>query len=938
MSAAEFVAKWKPYQGKETAGYISHFDDLCRLLGHETPAAADPAQSFFCFQKAVQKDTGRPGFADVFYRLHFGWEYKGNHRDLDAAYKQLLQYRENLENPQLLIVSDFQQVIIRTNFNNTVTRAYHIELDDLLTDVPLAGTQWTALEILRLAFLDPAALNPGLKPEELTEDAALRFGELADILRGVKHPERRRDKPHTDDQIARFLTRIIFCLFASDAGLLPKGIVSRIVEGFRNNTLELVGQFSALFRVMNTGGPFGTDPIYHFNGGLFSDDEALPLWSDEVDALLRADELDWSSIEPSIFGTLFERILDPRRRQQIGAHYTSREDIETLVKPVLMAPLEREWEAIEKEVGGLNLLRTGPGTVERREKARELLQGFIDKLGAIRVLDPACGSGNFLYVSLALLKGLEQKAIAAGATWNVRGLTPKVHPRQLAGIEIDPYAHELASMVVWIGYLQWKHKNGIPPESETPILDPLSRIQLMDAILDLSDPDAPREPEWPDADVIVGNPPFLGGKLLRTNLGDAYVDSLFKVWDGRVRREADLCCYWHEKARAAIEAGRAKRAGLLATQGIRGGANRETLRRIKASGDIFFAESDRPWVLEGAAVHVSMVGFDDGSEDAVVLDGKRVSAINADLTHSLDLTRTLHLRENAGISFMGDTKGGAFDIDPATARRLLAAPNPDGRPNSDVVRAWANGEDITGHPRGWYIIDFPPHTSHSEAALYEAAFEWVQTNVAETRSTSRSTQKSWWIHERPRPAMRLALGGLSRFIATPNLTKHRLFVWLPAGTLPDHQLIAFARDDDYFFGVLHSKVHDCWARAMGTQLREVESGFRYTPTTCFETFPLPWPPGKEPPEDQRVKAIAEAAAELDRLRNGWLHPPGDVEDEILKRRTLTNLYNERPTWLDNAHRKLDEAVFAAYGWPADLSREEVLERLLVLNTERSAST
>ena len=940
LQAAEFVKKWEPFSGKETSGYVSHFDDLCRLLGHETPAEMDPTQTFFCYQRHVPKDTGRQGFADVYYQGYFGWEYKGKHKDLEAAYRQLLQYRENLANPKLLIVSDFQRIVIRTNFNNTVPKVIEIKLDDLVTGEPVGDTGKSAMEILRLVFFDPDVLNPGESTEKLTAEAAARFARLSDILAGRIKPERRRDKPNTDEQIARFLTKLIFCLFASDVGLLPKGLITEILRGSRTDS-QRTEQFSALFRVMNTGGPYGPHFIAHFNGGLFSDHEALTVWSDEVADLLDADKLDWSSVEPSIFGTLFERVLDRSRRQQIGAHYTSRQDIETLVQPVLMQPLEREWDTISRGVAGLALPRTGAGLTGQREEARAVLQGFLDRLSAVRVLDPACGSGNFLYVSLALLKALEQRVIAFGATWGIVGLTPKVHPRQLYGIEIDHYAHELASMVVWIGYLQWKAKNGMALDNEAPVLEPLTNIENKDAILDLTDPAAPREPEWPAADAIVGNPPFLGGKLLRRSLGDDYLDKLFAVWDGRVRREADLCCYWHEKARAHVELGRVKRAGLLATQAIRGGANRDTLKRIKESGDIFFAVSDEKWVLDGAAVHVSMVGMDDGSEKERVLDGRRVASINANLTSDLDLTAAQRLSENTNLSFMGDTKGGAFDIDASTALTLINKPNPDSRLNSEVVRPWINGEDITGRSKGFYIIDFPPGTTSETAALYEGPFEYVREHIKPLRDTNNRAvyRERWWMHVEPRPGMRSALAGKQRYVATPNLTKYRFFVWLDAATLPDHQLIVFARDDDYFFGVLHSIAHEWWARAQGTQLREVESGFRYTPTTCFETFPFPWPPGQEPKDDPLVKAIAAAAAELDRLRTGWLNPPeGSLTDDELKLRTLTQLYNQRPTWLDNAHRNLDEAVFAAYGWPAGLTREEVLERLLGLNLKRAALT
>jgi hypothetical protein len=353
------------------------------------------------------------------------------------------------------------------------------------------------------------------------------------------------------------------------------------------------------------------------------------------------------------------------------------------------------------------------------------------------------------------------------------------------------------------------------------------------------------------------------------------------------------------------------------------------LQRIIESGAIFFARSDDPWVLSGANVHISFVGQDDGKETERELNGRRISAINADLTSGVDLTRARRLRENAGIAFMGDIKVGPFDIDPVTAARLRAPPNPDGRSNADVVRPWANGSDVTGRPRGWFIVDFGLDMPESEAALYEAPFEYARRVVRPFRMTVRQDccRRRWWIHHNRRPEMSAALAGRRRCIVTPATAKHRLFAWFPAAGVPDHALIVFARDDDYTFGVLHSRAHELWARATGTQLREVESGFRYTPTTCFETFPFPRP------TVQQREAIAEAARRLVELRDGWLNPPG-LSDEELAKRTLTNLYNERPTWLEHAHAALDAAVFAAYGWPADLPDEEVLEQLLELNLER----
>ena len=431
----------------------------------------------------------------------------------------------------------------------------------------------------------------------------------------------------------------------------------------------------------------------------------------------------------------------------------------------------------------------------------------------------------------------------------------------------------------------------------------------------------------------MGNPPFLGGTFLRRELGDAYVDDLHFVWGRKgVPGKADLCCYWHEKARRMVQDGKVRRVGLLATQGIRGGKNRVVLQRIKESGDIFFAESDRKWTLDGAAVQVSMVGFDDGSETERVLDGRPVESINANLTSGVDVTLAAKLDENRGLCFEGDKKAGPFEITQALAETMLTDHNPDGRSNSAVIRPWVNGDDIAGVPRNLWIIDFPPGTTLEDAQLYQAPYEYIDQHVRPVRESNRdqTSREQWWIHQAPRLGMRAAIKPLSRFMVTPRVSKHRLFVWAQSPTLPDSATDVFAREDDYFFGVLHSRPHERWALTQGTQL---ESRPRYTPTSCFQTFPLPWPPGEEPSDSPLVRAIVDAAWRLHELREGWLNPEGLVADR--RQRTLTNLYNERPAWLATAHQELDEAVYAAYGWPPDLSDAETLARLLALNLERA---
>jgi type II restriction/modification system DNA methylase subunit YeeA len=860
---------------------------------------------------------GGKGFADVWRKGFFAWEYKGKHKDLRAAYEQLLLYREDLENPPLLVVTDMDRFEVHTNFTGTVKRIHAFANAELPREENLA--------VLRALFEDPGSLRPDRTAEGVTEEAARRFAILADGLRSRGHD------PHV---AARFLNRLLFCLFAEDVGLLPRDLFTRVAERTGSDPGRFARYAGELFGAMASGGDFLLEDIRRFDGGLFADTEALPLEAEELRVLVEAARLDWDSVEPAIFGTLFERSLDPAQRAKLGAHYTSREDILAVVEPVLMAPLRREWEEVRGRAGveaEKARALSGRSASNALQRAETLLVGFAEKLRGVRVLDPACGSGNFLTVSLKELLDLEKEVSTFAASIGLTPFFPGVSPEQVFGIETSPYAHELAQVAIWIGYLQWMNDNGFGTRQE-PILGPMTNIREMDAILARDENGTLHEPEWPEADVIVGNPPFLGGKRMRTELEDGYVDDLFSLYVGRVAREADLVTYWFEKARAEIEQGRAKRAGLLATNSIRGGANRKVLQRIRESGGIFFAESDRPWILNGAAVRVSMVGFDGGDQRDRVLDGLPVEKIYADLTGTLDLTGAERLPENMGMAFMGDTKGGPFDLPPETAHGMLAAGgNPNGRPNSDVVRPWANGLDITRRPRDYYIIDFGTEMGLEDAALYEAPFEHVNQHVKPMREKSnrKAYRDRWWIHMEPRPAMRHALAGLPRYLATARVAKHRLFAWLDEDTLPDSQIIAFALNADYSFGILHSKAHELWSRRMGTWMG-VGNDLRYTPTTCFETFPFP------EPTDEHREEIASAARRLDQLRRNWLDP-GKITEAELKKRTLTNLYNQHPTWLANAHAALDRAVFAAYGWPEEIDDEDILKNLLALNLERSAS-
>ena len=1000
MTAAEFKKKWSRYQGKESSAYQEHFNDLCRLLEQKTPAEADPSGTeFFCFQKRVVKDAelfdietpsnSEPeerGFADVWKKEFFAWEYKGKKKDLDAAYRQLLRYRESLLNPPLLVVCDFDRYIVKTNFNGTVQEAYEFTNDEI--DQP---QNW---RILRALFENPSDLKPKHTTAEVTEELAAKIAEVAKSLQkreSVEIADATTRKQVNFAQrknlrIARFLNRIVFCFFAEDSGLLPPRLFTEIVKTALDDEKQFAAACENLFHVMAKGGMFGKDKIRHFNGHLFEEATVFELNEAELKILVEAAEADWQYIQPSIMGTLFERALDENQRAQLGAHYTSETDIRTLVEPVLMSPLRREWSALKGEL--TPAIPKGKGSKEQREQ----IAAFLKKLSSVTVLDPACGSGNFLYVSLQLLLGLEKEVITF-ATQLDFDFKPQASVEQLKAIEINPYAYELAQVSVQIGFLQWRRDNGFDND-RTPVLRVLAGFENKDALMHetfkkkAKNLKAAREEEhqsqdnlfkvyveraWPECDVIVGNPPFLGGSRLWEELGREYQKELWRIYRNRVPGFADLCCYWFEKARQQIEDGKCKRAGLLATQGIRGGANREVLESIKKSGDIFFAESSRDWILAGAAVNVSMIGFDNGSEKYRTLDGVEVAEINPSLTSFGDVSQAAKLNANADLSFIGTKKAGKFELDDETARKLLADPNPSGKPNSDIIKPWLDGFAVAKRISTEWIIDcglaMSLETFVGYVQPHNRALELVKPD--RDNNNRKLYREKWWLHAETRPGLRRNCLVKKRYLATVRHSKYRTFIWADSIFIPDDGVFAFARDDDYFFGVLHSHFHEVWALKQGTHL---EDRPRYTPNTCFETYPFP----RSTPVQEA--AIAAAGKELNDLRERWLNPPEWTVEKILefpgsvtgpwsryvapqtvdaktgvgtvryprlepkdadcaaklKKRTLTNLYNERPAWLDLAHKKLDAAVAAAYGWPADLTDEQILEKLLALNLERAA--
>lgn len=965
MEPIEFIRKWEKSELKESASAQSHFIDLCHLLGVETPTDADAIGDTYCFEKGATKSTGGQGFADVWKKHCFGWEYKGPSANLDAAYAQLQRYAVALENPPLLIVSDTKTIVVRTNWTNSVSEVHTLELADLL--------QADKREFLRNCFLNPDALKPKRTRDDLTKEAADEFSALA---------QRLRDRGHHAEIVAHFVNRLVFCMFAEDVGLLPNRMFERAVVEARKTPEKAQDFLHTLFGAMKSGGSVGFESVPWFNGGLFDDDRALALDREDVELVHKAAKLFWGDIDPSILGTLFERGLDPSKRSQLGAHYTDRDKIMMIIRPVIIEPLESEWAEAKAKITQLidnapkqtsdKLLRGAELAARTKalNEAERLHRDFVDKLVEFRVLDPACGSGNFLYLSLKALKDIEHKAnVEAEALGLPRGF-PRVGPEAVKGIEINAYAAELARVSIWIGEIQWMRANGFDAATN-PILKPLDNIECRDAVLN---PDGTRA-DWPEADVVVGNPPFVGDKKLIREVGEDYATKLRKAYLGSVPGGANLVCYWLERAKHALLVSQTERVGLVTTNAIRTGADRRVLELLAETAAIFEAWSDEPWIVDGASVRVSIICV-SRTERSKRLDGESVDRITPSLSE-FSQPLPASLRQNSGTSFTGTFLNGPFEIPEQLAYEWLKAPqNVAGHNNSDVLKLTANGQDLLQRGERKWLLDFGPTMTEREAALYEAPFEYARATIKPFRQRRNdegefevrrlSHRNKWWIHAEARPGMRRAVQGLGRFIVTPMVSSTRVFVFLESAYLPNQKLVVFPRDDFTSFGILSSCFHEIWTLEYCSWIGAGNDP-TYTTSSVYLTFPFPegLTPNIAPASyaaSQHARDIANAATRLNTLRDNWLNPPdlvmrvpevtssypdrilpiSDEAAEVLKKRTLTNLYNERPAWLEHAHRDLDRAVAAAYGWETDfdagtLPDEEILKRLFALNQRRDGA-
>ena len=867
-------------------------------------------------------------------------------------------------------------------------RSFRIRLADLADE--------KIRERLRLIWTNPAALDPAKYSADVTREVSSHLAELAKSL---------EQAGHEPDLVAQFLTRCLFCMFAEDVELLPKNSFTDLL-----NSLPATGEgfedvMRQLFREMNTGTGKSISVVLrkkllHFNGGLFADDTVLPINGLQLGLLKEAARQNWATVEPAIFGTLLVRALNPVERHKLGAHFTPREYVERLVLPTIIEPLRAEWANVR--AAALTHARAGD-----LKSARAEVNAFHERLCRLLILDPACGVGNFLYVALQHLKILEGEvldfAAQFGETFKLELATHTIDPHQFLGLEINPRAAAIAELVLWIGYLQWHfklHGKRTPPE---PILRAFKNIQCRDAVLAydgepqpaLNDagqaitvwdrkstktdlvtgrkvPDEtkrvplltyanPRPAQWPAADFIVGNPPFIGTARMREDLGDGYAETLRATYPA-VPESADFVLYWWHKAAELTRAGRAKRFGLITTNSLRQTFARrvvQTQMSAKPPLSLLFAIPDHPWVdtAEGAAVRIAMtVGAagelpgellevtgeepqPDGSEK--VSFKSHTGKISADLTTGADVTTAVELRANENLTSRGMMLfGDGFIVTPEEAAKLGLGKV---RGLEKIIHPYRNGRDLADKPRGAFVIDLfglPPNQVRDQ---YPGVYQHVLTRVKPERDANRdkSIRENWWIFGRPRTEIRPALVRISRYIATVETSKHRIFQFLESEILPDNKLVVIALDDGFHLGVLSSRIHVAYSLAAGSWLG-VGNDPVYAKSRCFDPFPFPL---CGEPEKECIRKLAE---ELDAHRKLVQAQHG---------LTLTGLYNVLEklrageklndkekvihdaglvSVLKQLHDDLDAAVFAAYGWPASLTDAEILERLVALNAERAA--
>ena len=1029
---AKFIRRWEGSSASERQTKDQFLVELCEALGVERPepASGDPSRDRYVFEYPV-RETDQHGKVhtkriDLYKEGHFLLEAKQGaaegakkagtarrdtnawHIAMNEAYGQALGYARNFAKPvPVLVVCDIGYCFdIYESFDGA--GAYR--------PFPTAQTSRLYLrdlekhtDTLRRVFTDPLSLDPSRKAAKVTRQVAEHLANLAKKLEDDGHPQ---------ETVARFLMRCLFTMFAEDIELLPDHLFTHMLRDYWiPHPKSFPGGVQALWERMNTGGNMPQASVRRFNGGLFADTAALPLDEHALRLLLTAAEHDWSDVEPAIFGTLLERALDKRERHRLGAHYTPRAYVERLVRPTIEDPLRTDWDVVRVEVAQLRVeeekAKSAAVKKKKRTEAVGRVRAFHRKLCGLRVLDPACGSGNFLYVALHLFQQIESEIWnlleALGEAQDVLRLEGlRVTPAQFLGIEKKRWAKEIADLVLWIGYLQWHYRMLAkkPPVFE-PVLHDYKNIENRDAVLAYDGeelvtdergrpitrwdgetmkihqvtkkevPDEtvrlpvlrylnPRRAEWPRADFIVGNPPFLGSWRTRTVLGEGYADVLRSTYE-EVPDSVDFVMYWWHRAAQLVAAGEVMGAGIITTTSITQTFNRRVVQAHMESDpriSIVFAIADHPWTTAkydqsegGAEVRTAMTVFVRGERAGTrghivreyeAQDGEvrvdlsfRTGAINADLTIGADLAKALPLRANAGLCSPGvKLHGAGFLVRPEEATKLGLGTNPG---LTKHIRQYRNGKDIASVPRDLYVIDAYGLSLDELRGRFPAVYQWLFERVKPERDQNRrETRKSnWWLFGELAPRMRSAVAGLRRYIVTPESARRRYFVFLDQEILPDNMLTVFGLDDAYYLGILSSRIHVCWALAAGGRLG-IRHDPRYNKTRCFEPFPFP-------ACDESIKArIRKLAEVLDghRKRQQSLHQKLELTKlykalEVVKSGGVLD-EGDRSAWewglgatLQSIHDDLDAAVFDAYGWPNDLTDGQILEKLVALNAERA---
>ncbi len=1034
----DFIARWSGGGGTEKANYQLFLTELVALLGLPTPdpAGDDTDLNAYVFERRV--DIAKPdgsssrGFIDLYRRGCFVLEAKQSGKALDssgwdkamlAAHNQADQYVRALPQsegrPPFIVVTDVGRSIeLYAEFTRSGgtyvpypdPQHHRIRLEDLRD--PAIRQRLVHL------WTDPDQLDPSKHAARVTRDVSRRLATLARSL---------EQSGYAVDRVAHFLKRCLFTMFAEDVELLPRNSFTRLLETLKDSPTKFPDALADLWRTMNEGGFNGTlmEKVPCFNGGLFHNIDPIGLDRDQIILLLEAARADWHLVEPAIFGTLLERALDPRERHKLGAHYTPRAYVERLVMPTLIEPLRAEWQTVQ--VAAETWLQQ-----DKTDKALGEVTDFHHRLCQTRVLDPACGSANFLYVALEHMKRLEgevlnlMRDLSSGQTrLDTEGLS--VGPQQFLGMEINPRAAAVAEIVLWIGYLQWQLRIHGRLDLPEPLLKDLHNIECRDALIDydarepMTDehgepitvwdgisykespatgelvPDEggratvyhyinPRKAQWPAADYVIGNPPFIGAKRMRQLLGDGYVDAIQAVWTD-VPQSSDFVMRWWHHAAELARTGEIRQFGFITTNSIGQSYIRRAVEphlTAKKPLSIVYAVPDHPWVQssDGAAVRISMTVGRGGSapgvlntvvseredatehEDLVKIMLPRQGKIHANLRVGPNVAGCVPLSANRGLCAVGmKTIGSGFQISEAKARDLGLG-TVDGL--DAHIRPYINGRDFTSTRRGIYVIDFFGLTRDEVQTRFPAAYQHLLDTVKPERdhNRNRSFRETWWVIGHPRQEFRAFTKELDHYLVTVETMKHRVFGVMPASVTPDSTLVTFGLSTPGALGVLSSRIHVAWALATGGRLG-MGNDPRYNKTRCFETFPFP------EQNEAQARAIGDLAARIDAHRKRQQAAHADL--------TLTGMYNVLEklraeealdakeqavhehgllSLLRELHDDLDRAVFAAYGWddladrlvgrpgattplpdrPADQAEDEeaLLTRLVDLNAQRAA--